>query len=345
MEPRFSKWADGSLNLTDTIEATEVKESRGCDPCPQRRCWTRPEKLKFSTMEIQQKENPCWVFFQIPFGLFCRQTLRWVAEKALGYAAYLVAAKTPKDHAHNKGVFQGVHWALSFWQNFNCHEERAICWKNSPSTPLSAGSCCTEQHAALLQSNTQCVALQHAALKQHASASSLCPLLVRKLPKQKSLTKIVKRPVSVPQAQANIYLYNFFLMFCIYCCSVRMMFICLSCLLFFLALILAGAWLSPTWLYPLRQPQGHHSPSPTQLCPLSWMIAHCWQRQLGWRRHMWHIHLYWCKTVYHNINLICEWYWWCSFIFFFFFLAWCGQDVDIPGPVQVDSMGASWTGL
>lgn len=50
MEPRFRRRADGSLNLTDTIEATElkkspIKESHGCDPCPQMMHWARPEIL------------------------------------------------------------------------------------------------------------------------------------------------------------------------------------------------------------------------------------------------------------------------------------------------------------
>ncbi|KAI4809519.1 hypothetical protein KUCAC02_018395 [Chaenocephalus aceratus] len=70
-------------------------------------------------------------FFEIQFGLFHRQTFRWVAENYLGYAAYLVAAmkrdltggcKDSKEHALNKGCFKecfiGAH-SPAQWPNCN----------------------------------------------------------------------------------------------------------------------------------------------------------------------------------------------------------------------------------
>ncbi len=54
-------------------------------------------------------------FFEIQFGVFRKQTFRWVSENAMGYAAYLVASmkrdptggsKDSQEHAHNKGCFK-----------------------------------------------------------------------------------------------------------------------------------------------------------------------------------------------------------------------------------------------
>ncbi len=54
-------------------------------------------------------------FFEIQFDVFRRQTFRWLAENAMGYAAYLVASmkrdptggsKDSQEHAHNKGCFK-----------------------------------------------------------------------------------------------------------------------------------------------------------------------------------------------------------------------------------------------
>ncbi len=60
-----------------------------------------------------------------------------------------------------QGVFQRVYWALSFWQNCHCYEERAICWERSP-------ACC-----------------YHPVHFPHTSTASLRSLLVGKLPNQR----------------------------------------------------------------------------------------------------------------------------------------------------------------
>lgn len=88
------------------------------------------------------------------------------------------------------------------------------------------------------------------------------------------------------------------------------MFICLSCILFFLALTQPRTWPSHTLTHPLS--------------PLSWMTALCWQKQLGWRRHMQQVSLYSFKT--YNTLLItakCAGLWvvlvmFISFVFFSF---------------------------
>ncbi|KAF4103950.1 hypothetical protein G5714_014937 [Onychostoma macrolepis] len=119
MEPRFRRRADGSLNLTDKVEAAKVKEANKGKP------YTRtlsPEgvldKAKKSLSQHHgdlANRKHLLGFFEIQFGVFRGQTFRWVAENALGYAAYLVASmkrdptggsKDSQEHAHNKGCFK-----------------------------------------------------------------------------------------------------------------------------------------------------------------------------------------------------------------------------------------------
>lgn len=122
MEPRFRRWADGSLNLSDTLEAAKVKEANKGKP------YTRPlspeavlDKAKKSLSQHHgdpANRKHLLGFFEIQFGIFRGQTFRWVAENALGYAAYLVASmkrdttggsKDSQEHAPQQGEFQGVY--------------------------------------------------------------------------------------------------------------------------------------------------------------------------------------------------------------------------------------------
>ncbi|AWP12528.1 Hypothetical protein SMAX5B_015350 [Scophthalmus maximus] len=118
MEPRFRIRADGSLNLSDTTDATKLRQAREEKP------WIRPmspeavvDRAKKEAL-IQHHGDPAnrkhlLGFFEIEFGVDDGQTFKWVIENALGYAGYLVAAmkRDPtgrKDHphnAHNKGCF------------------------------------------------------------------------------------------------------------------------------------------------------------------------------------------------------------------------------------------------
>lgn len=96
MEPHFRRRADGSLNLTDKVLAAKVKEANKGKP------YTRPlspeivlDEAKKSLSQHQgdlANRKHLLGFFEIQFGVFRGQTFRWVAENALGYAAYLVAA-------------------------------------------------------------------------------------------------------------------------------------------------------------------------------------------------------------------------------------------------------------
>ncbi len=133
-------------------------------------------------------------FFEIQFGVFRAQTFRWVAENAMGYAAYLVASmkrdptggsKDSQEHAHNKRRFKEYIELFPSGRIAIAMKEEQYAGKGP-------------QHAAITQFTPP---IQHAAPTQftpptHTSTASLRSLLVGKYPNQKNLTKTVKRLVS-----------------------------------------------------------------------------------------------------------------------------------------------------
>lgn len=116
---------DGSPNLADSKAALHVKEENKTRP------WSRavsPERVRESARQAVifgggDQSNPLHVLGQheLQFGIFRGQTFKWVAENALGYAGYLVAAmsredfekKDSKNHAENKKAFR------SYIEQFN----------------------------------------------------------------------------------------------------------------------------------------------------------------------------------------------------------------------------------
>ncbi|XP_016147367.1 uncharacterized protein [Sinocyclocheilus grahami] len=204
MEPRFRRRADGSLNLTDTVEATKVKEGNKA------KSYTRPlspekvlDKAKKSLSQHHgdlSNRKHLLGFFEIQFGVFRGQTFRWVAENALGYAAYLVAAmkrdptggsKDSQEHAHNKGSFR------EYFELFPSGRI-AIAMKEEQYAGKAPQHAADFQHAAPTEftAPTQLTPPTQHATTTHTSTASLRSLLVRKLPNQKNLTKTVERLIS-----------------------------------------------------------------------------------------------------------------------------------------------------
>ncbi|KAK9966283.1 hypothetical protein ABG768_003403, partial [Culter alburnus] len=214
MEPRFRRRADGSLNLAVTMEVAKVKEANKGKP------YTRPlspeimlNKAKKSLIlhhgDLANRKHLLG-FFEIQFGVFRGQTFRWVAENALGYAAYLVAAmkrdhtggsKDSQEHAHNKGSFREytelfpsgrIAIALKEEQYAEKAPQHAAATQLTPPT----------QHAAAPQLTppTQLTPTTQHTATTHTSTTSLRSLLVTRLPNQKSLTKTVERLVSPHKA-------------------------------------------------------------------------------------------------------------------------------------------------
>jgi len=192
MEPRFRRRADGSLNLTDTMEAAKVKEANKGKP------YARPlspdivlDKAKKSLSQHHgdpANRKHLLGFFEIQFGVFRGQTFKWVAENALGYAAYLVAAmkrdptggsKDSQEHAHNKESFR------EYVELFPSGRI-AIAMKEEQYAGKDLQHAATTLHAA---------STQHATTT-HTSTAHLRSLLFRKLPNQKNLTKTIERLVS-----------------------------------------------------------------------------------------------------------------------------------------------------
>jgi len=230
MEPRFRRRADGSLNLTDTMEAAKVKEANKGKP------YARPlspdivlDKAKKSLSQHHgdpANRKHLLGFFEIQFGVFRGQTFKWVAENALGYAAYLVAAmkrdptggsKDSQEHAHNKESFREyvelfpsgrIAIAMKEEQYAGKDLQHAATTLHAASTQhatttqhatITSQHATTTQHAASTQHAT--ITSQHAASTQHAttthtSTAHLRSLLFRKLPNQKNLTKTIERLVS-----------------------------------------------------------------------------------------------------------------------------------------------------
>ncbi|XP_071337869.1 adhesion G-protein coupled receptor G4-like [Trachinotus anak] len=219
MEPCFRRRADGSLNLTDTIEAAKVKESNKGKP------WTRPMSPegvldKARNALIQHHGDPSnrkhlLGFFEIQFGVYRGQTFRWLAENALGYAAYLVAAmkrdptggsKDSQDHAHNKECFREYielfpSGRIAIAMKEEQYAERTP--KHAATTQLSPP---TQQVATTqLAAPTELVATtQLSPTPKHAATSSLRSLLVRRLPDQNILSKSVQRLVSPFKAKPSL---------------------------------------------------------------------------------------------------------------------------------------------
>ncbi len=204
MEPRFRRRADGSLNLTDTVEAAKVKEANKGKP------YTRPlspegvlDKAKKSLSQHHGDlayRKHLLGFFEIQFGVFRGQTFRWVAENALGYAAYLVASmkrdptggsKDSQEHAHNKGCFKEYIELFPSGRIAIAMKEEQYAGKGPQHAAITQFTPPT-QHAAPTQFTPP---TQHAA-PTHTSTASLRSLLVGKLPNQKNLTKTVERLVS-----------------------------------------------------------------------------------------------------------------------------------------------------
>lgn len=211
MEPRFRRRADGSLNLTDTMEAAKVKEANKGKP------YARPlspdivlDKAKKSLSQHHgdpANRKHLLGFFEIQFGVFRGQTFKWVAENALGYAAYLVAAmkrdptggsKDSQEHAQNKESFREYVELFPSGRIAIAMKEEQYAGKDlqHAATTLHAAS---TQHATTTQHAT--ITSQHAASTQHAttthtSTAHLRSLLFRKLPNQKNLTKTIERLVS-----------------------------------------------------------------------------------------------------------------------------------------------------
>ncbi len=122
MEPRFRRRADGSLNLTDTVEAAKVKEANKGKP------YTRPlspegvlDKAKKSLSQHHgdlANRKHLLGFFEIQFGVFRGQTFRWVAEKCPGVCCLPGGIYEEGPHRRQQrlprtcpqqGVFQGVY--------------------------------------------------------------------------------------------------------------------------------------------------------------------------------------------------------------------------------------------
>ncbi|KAK9962820.1 hypothetical protein ABG768_028092 [Culter alburnus] len=230
MEPRFRRRADGSLNLADTLEAAKVKEANKGKP------YTRPlspeivlNKAKKSLIlhhgDLANRKHLLG-FFEIQFGVFRGQTFRWVAENALGYAAYLVAAmkrdptggsKDSQEHAHNKGSFREyielfpsgrIAIALKEEQYAEKAPHHAASTQLTPPIQHAAATQLTPptQHAAATQLTppTQLTPTTQHTATTHTSIASLRSLLVTRLPNQKSLTKTVERLVSPHKATPSL---------------------------------------------------------------------------------------------------------------------------------------------
>ncbi|KAK9966286.1 hypothetical protein ABG768_028068 [Culter alburnus] len=212
MEPRFRRRADGSLNLADTLEAAKVKEANKGKP------YTRPlspeivlNKAKKSLIlhhgDLANRKHLLG-FFEIQFGVFRGQTFRWVAENALGYAAYLVAAmkrdptggsKDSQEHAHNKGSFREyielfpsgrIAIALKEEQYAEKAPHHAASTQLTPPIQHAAATQLTPptQHAAATQLTppTQLTPTTQHTATTHTSIASLRSLLVTRLPNQKT---------------------------------------------------------------------------------------------------------------------------------------------------------------
>ncbi|XP_047187902.1 uncharacterized protein LOC118310714 isoform X2 [Scophthalmus maximus] len=182
MEPLFRRRADGSLNLTDTSDATKVKEANRGKP------WMRPVSPeavldKAKTALIQHHGDPTnrkhlLGFFEIQFGVYRGQTFKWVVQNVLGYAAYLVAAmkrdptggsEDHQHHAHNKRCLREYIELFPSGKIAIAMKEEQYVGKTSAATS------------------------QVSPPTQHTDTSSLQSLLVRNLPKQKSLTSTFKK--------------------------------------------------------------------------------------------------------------------------------------------------------
>ncbi|KAL1265445.1 hypothetical protein QQF64_003472 [Cirrhinus molitorella] len=186
MEPRFRRRADGSLNLTDTMEAAKVKEANKGRP------YARPLSPEF--------------------GVFRGQTFKWVAENALGYAAYLVTAmkrdptggsKDSQEHAHNKESFREymelfpsgrIAIAMKEEQYAEKAPQHSATTTHTAATTTHAAA--TSTHAAATSTHAVATSTHAAATSTHATATSLRSLLVGKLPSKTNLTKTVERLVS-----------------------------------------------------------------------------------------------------------------------------------------------------
>ncbi|KAK5901446.1 hypothetical protein CgunFtcFv8_026315 [Champsocephalus gunnari] len=149
-------------------------------------------------------------FFEIQFGLFRRQTFRWVVENSLGYAAYLVAAmkrdptggcKDSKEHALSKGMFKEYIELFPSGRIAIAMKEEQYAANAPQHTPPAqvtppAQHLTTTEHAAFTQ---------QAGTSQHASTSSLRSLLVgQNVPNQRSLTNAVKRLVSPSKTKPSL---------------------------------------------------------------------------------------------------------------------------------------------
>lgn len=76
MDPRFRRQADGSLNLTNTVEAAKVKEANKGKPYT-RKFWTKPRKAYHRDLSNRKHLLGS---FENQFGVFCGQTFRWAAD-------------------------------------------------------------------------------------------------------------------------------------------------------------------------------------------------------------------------------------------------------------------------
>ncbi|KAL1265150.1 hypothetical protein QQF64_003177 [Cirrhinus molitorella] len=221
MEPRFRRRADGSLNLTDTMEAAKVKEANKGRP------YARPlspevvlDKAKKSLRQLKvdpTNRKHLLGFFEIQFGVFRGQTFKWVAENALEYAAYPVTAmkrdptggsKDSQEHAHNKESFREymelfpsgrIAIAMKEEQYAEKAPQHSATTTHTAATTTHAAA--TSTHAAATSTHAVATSTHAAATSMHATATSLRSLLVGKLP---SKTKHIALAQARVQPSATI---------------------------------------------------------------------------------------------------------------------------------------------
>lgn len=148
-------------------------------------------------------------FFEIQFGVFRGQTFRWLAENALGYAAYLVAAmnrdptggsKDSYEHAHNKNsfkeymeLFPSGRIAIAMKEDqYSGHPKHSAQHSAAAQQPAHTQHTAPTPHSSAAQ---EPATSQQPAPTQHHATSSLRSLLVRQTPSQ-NLTKTVQRLIS-----------------------------------------------------------------------------------------------------------------------------------------------------
>ncbi|KAK2874526.1 hypothetical protein Q8A67_021679 [Cirrhinus molitorella] len=214
MEPRFRRRADGSLNLTDTMEAAKVKEANKGRP------YARPlspevvlDKAKKSLRQLKvdpTNRKHLLGFFEIQFGVFRGQTFKWVAENALGYAAYPVTAmkrdptggsKDSQEHAHNKESFREYMELFPSGRIAIAMKEEQYAEKAPQHSATTTHTAATTTHAAATSTHAVATSTHAAATSMHATATSLRSLLVGKLP---SKTKHIALAQACVQPSATI---------------------------------------------------------------------------------------------------------------------------------------------